>query len=147
VAIAAAPAPNLRDTSTRTAERSFAQARSASAPLRDREPGPPVFLPPDQDMDRGTRKQDGIRVESAAGGQFNSQLRTSEEPEADDPGSVIDMDSAPASNLPPVVQRAEAVFKRLIKDDPMFKKAEPQNPPRSSTFSSSLRTSEEFDES
>ncbi len=132
-----APAPSLRDTSARARQAPVAQIKSGASPLTEREPRPPVFLPPDE-------------VESKAElpphQQLNTQLSGHEELERDDPGSVIDMDSAPASTLAPVVQRAEAVFKRMIQDDPMFKKADPEYS-KPGAFSNSLHTSEEFNES
>lgn len=132
-----APAPNLRDTSARARQAPVAQIKSGATQLPEREPRPPVFLPPDEVESK---------AESPPRQQLNTQLAGHEELERDDPGSVIDMDSAPAATLAPVVQRAEAVFKRMIQDDPMFKKADPEHS-KPDVFSNSLHTSEEFNES
>ncbi len=144
---ATAPAPNLRGRSPRDSDDAFAPLRSAPVPLQEREPGPPVFLPPDREQGSSSRDRNEFTATPAPSERLNLQHRGDVEAQDEDSDSVIDMDSAPAPNLAPVVQRAEAVFKRLIRDDPMFKKAEPQSPPRASTFSNSLHTSEEFDES
>ena len=153
-ALSPAPAPNLRETSVRDRQTAVAEIKSSALQLPEREPRPPVFLPPDQienEFDRGT----GGAVETPHREQLKTQQQDVAEHERDDSSSVVDMDSAPVSTLAPVVQRAEAVFKRMILDDPMFKKAEPaaSKPERkesnstASPFSNSLRTSEEFNES
>ena len=144
--ITPAPAPNLRETPLRTRQPHVEELRSSASQLAEREPRPPVFLPPDQ-------------VEARAEAAPAERLHTQQQPdrfedEGEESSSVIDMDSAPPSSLAPVVQRAEAVFKRMIHDDPLFKKTEPANPhaereekaPASTSFSSSLNTSEEYNE-
>ncbi|MCB1705327.1 MAG: hypothetical protein KDI17_10720 [Halioglobus sp.] len=145
--ITPAPAPNLRDTPVRRPQPRVEEIRPKTAQLAEREPRPPVFLPPDQ-VER--------EADTAPVGRLQTQLPESVEidDESEEPSSVIDMDSAPPSTLAPVVQRAEAVFKRMIIDDPLFKKAEPANTGSDTgkktsatpSFSSSLNTSEEYDE-
>lgn len=157
----AAPAPSLRDTSTQDLEASFAEIRSAAVQeLPEREPRPPVFLPPEQHeaaavtrTEAKDERRAGTRADSFPGETLNTQQLEAATSEPENPDSVVDLDSTvPMSTVAPVVQRAEEVFKRLIRDDPMFKKAEPANPasggktnnaPAASTFSSSLQTSEE----
>lgn len=147
----AAPAPSLRDTSTRELEASFAEIRSAAVQeLPEREPRPPIFLPPDQEEASAEVTPGGtwdIPAET-----WDTQQLDSAESEADSSSSVVDLDSAPVSTVVPVVQRAEEVFRRLIRDDPMFKKVDSANTrpdrkksdaPAASTFSNSLQTSEE----
>ena len=121
-----------------------------AARLPELEPKAPVFLPPDQ-----------IRATEPPGERLKPRPRANEDVYPRVPAdvtrssrSVIDLDSAPAPTLAPVVQRAEAEFERLIKEDPVFRKADTGRPPaepedvspRVSPLSSSLMTSEDFSE-
>jgi hypothetical protein len=142
-AIARAPAPNLRHTPTRDVDNALDGSSSDVVSLREREPRPPVFLPPDEEPDHHPEHEVAM---SAPREQLSTHSHDSADPESDESDSVIDLDSAPSSGLAPVVQRAEQVFKRFIRDDPMFKKPEAEKPADTATFSSSLQTSEEFDE-
>jgi hypothetical protein len=143
--ITPAPAPNLREI-TRREPPSHPQpdSQSSAAHLVDLEPRAPVFLPPDEERFKDPPAE-------------HLATRPWEEADTDsDASSVIDLDAAPASTLAPVVQRAEAVFERLFRDDPMFKKVSAAKPKASredddsrdvSPFSNSLKTSEEFNDS
>ena len=142
-AIARAPAPNLRHTPARDAGSALDKSPSDVVSLREREPRPPVFLPPDEEQDQNLSDEVAM---SAPREQLSTHSHDSLESEGGESDSVIDLDSAPASGLAPVVQRAEEVFKRFIHDDPMFKKKDADKPSDTATFSSSLQTNEEFDE-
>jgi len=135
-----APAPNLREVARRAPRSHSPERKPGVTHLADLEPRAPVFLPPDLEPFAAPPPE---------------QLTTHSREDTNgsgDASSVIDMDTAPVSTLPPVVQRARAAFERLSLDDPMFKKgsAEKSGVTRkkddstSSSFSNSLRTSEEF---
>lgn len=140
-----APAPSLREAVKPSAGIPDFDQRPVSTRLPDLEPKAPVFLPPDQ-----------IRVTDPPDERLKPHTRVGNIDEMHRGArSVIDMDSAPAATLAPVVQRAEAEFERLIKEDPVFRNAEvnrpkPQlqeAPTQASPFSNSLMTSENFSES
>jgi hypothetical protein len=140
-----APAPNLREVARRESTASIPKERSGVAHLAELEPRAPVFLPPDdEERDEPFMMPPPERLTT----------RGWEEPgvSVDGGSSVIDMDSAPPSTLAPVVQRAGAAFERLFRDDPMFKKVPSEKSASNrqkhesdySSFSNSLKTSEEF---
>lgn len=135
-----APAPNLRDSAKLDAPPTDLDARPTLVGLPDLEPRAPVFLPPDPP-----------RVLESSPEHIKPRPRVSNEP-IHRARSVIDLDSAPAPTLAPVVQRAEAEFERLIREDPIFRRAEINRPKlaleeehaRVTPLSSSLMTSEDF---
>jgi hypothetical protein len=144
-----APAPNLRVTSPR--QPAVARGRADVVHLPELEPRPPVFLPPDMALSVDV----GLPV-SPPGERLHTQVRDQDEP-ASGASSVVDLDRAPVSTLAPVVQRAEAVFERLLRDDPIFAKvnadvptsrlAQADGDTHATPFSNSLKTSEEFNDS
>jgi hypothetical protein len=139
-----APPPTLREGVT--ADVPFHQPESRPGPTRlpDLEPKAPVFLPPD--YTRAHEPPDErLKPHPRVGSEASRGTR-----------SVIDLDGAPAPTLAPVVQRAEAEFERLIKEDPVFRSAElsrpkvqqvEEEPAALSPFSNSLMTGENFSES
>jgi hypothetical protein len=146
-ALRPAPAPNLRDTSRRDQLAASAKFTADVVHLPELEPRPPVFLPPEQERKVVASSPPGNQLNTTAIDDDNSEEGT---------GSVVDLDSAPASTLAPVVQRAEAVFERLLREDPMFKRAgapkheasdEDNDQSSARPFSNSLQTSEEFNDS
>jgi hypothetical protein len=146
-----APAPNLRVTSPR--QPAVARGKADVVHLPELEPRPPVFLPPDLEPTIAL----SLPV-SPPGERLHTQVRNHDEFEGSG-NSVVDLDSAPASTLAPVVQRAEAVFERLLRDDPLFaqakakadvatlKSAQQDSETHAAPFSNSLQTSEEFNDS
>jgi len=146
-----APAPNLRVTSQR--QPPVVRGRADVLHLPELEPRPPVFLPPDLEQNLPS----SLPV-SPPGERLYTQVRDQDESESS-ASSVVDLDRAPASTLPPVVQRAEAVFERLLRDDPMFaqakakadgaksRSAQQEGETHATPFSNSLQTSEEFNDS
>jgi len=145
-----APAPSLRDAALRDAPRQEVARRNGSAGLPELEPRAPVFLPPDVGLDQAFSP--GVdRVPEPPAERLRLQPRVgSDAPRG--ARSVIDLDSAPSPTLAPVVQRAEAEFERLIREDPIFRTIDrnkprtlPEDEPAPATpFSNSLMTSEDF---
>lgn len=145
-----APAPNLRVTSPR--QSSAARSKADVVHLPELEPRPPVFLPPDLEPNLAL----SVPV-SPPGERLHTQVRDHDEFDGS-VNSVVDLDSAPSSTLAPVVQRAEAVFERLLRDDPLFaqakakadvatlKAAQQDSEAYATPFSNSLQTSEEFND-
>jgi hypothetical protein len=147
-----APAPNLRVTSQR--QPPVARGQADIVHLPELEPRPPVFLPPDLVPDLPL----SLPV-SPPGERLQIPMRDRSESD-NDANSVVDLDSAPLSTLAPVVQRAEAVFERLLRDDPLFsqpkpmtdsatnrsRQAEQGSQPQGAPFSNSLQTSEEYND-
>ncbi|MEZ5572404.1 MAG: hypothetical protein R3E64_10315 [Halioglobus sp.] len=142
-----APTPRLREMSKRDMAAHEPENKAESARLPELEPRTPVFLPPDT-----------VRAVEPMPERPKPQVKNA--PEAVRvTRSVIDLDSAPAPGLAPVVQRAEAEFERLVREDPMFKRSAPhpqtdqsggggsKREPDISPFSSSLITSDEFSDS
>lgn len=135
-----APVPNLRESAKRDAPAPTSDIRQGPVRLAELEPKAPVFLPPDQ-----------IRVPEPPDERLKPHLRASNDVDRST-RSVIDLDSAPAPTLAPVVQRAEAEFERLIREDPIFRNAELNKPKiqleeeqaQVSPFSNSLMTSGDF---
>jgi hypothetical protein len=136
------PAPSLREAVKLESPKPDLEQRAGPTRLPDLEPKTPVFLPPDQ-----------MRTLEPPDERLKSQPRVNSD-ESRGARSVIDLDSAPAPTLAPVVQRAEAEFERLIKEDPIFRdvgqgrptvKPEEELPPVS-PFSNSLITSETIGE-
>jgi hypothetical protein len=137
-----APAPSLRESPRRESEAPGQAIKSGTGRLPELEPRAPLFLPPDQ-----------VRSEAPPAEPLKPRPRESA---AADGGanSVIDMDSAPAPTLAPVVQRAGPAFERLVREDPLYRKDESAQAPAESArkipdenpFSSSLITSAEFDD-
>jgi hypothetical protein len=148
-----APAPNLRVTAQRQSP--VMRGKADVVHLPELEPRPPVFLPPDLEPNLAL----GLPV-SPPGERLHTQVRDQDDSESN-ARSAVDLDSAPASTLAPVVQRAEAVFERLLRDDPMFAQAKAKadgatskarsaqqvSETPASPFSNSLQTSEEFNDS
>jgi len=143
--VRSAPAPNLRETPTSADRMSEPVVTSSSSPggLPELEPRAPVFLPPDRKpvveppherLQPDPLDSDGVKRGGTS--------------------SVIDMDSAPAPSLAPVVQRAEAEFARIGLKDPMFRRVDqaqskPQpegSSPTAMPFSNSLITSQEIND-
>ena len=110
-----APAPNLRDTARQTLAETASVAQPVRPQLPEREPKAPVFMPPEQ---ANTAAAPSERLKS---GLADASAQKTEK------GSVIDLDSAPGPTLAPVVQRAEAEFERLFRNDPMFKQVAEQD--------------------
>lgn len=144
-----APAPNLR----MTAERQSPVAKGSAdvVHLSELEPRPPVFLPPGLEPNLPLNLPVSPPAE-----RLHTQVREQDEPERS-ARSAVDLDRASVSSVVPVVQRAEAVFERLLRDDPVIAKAKvdgvmPKSAQHESDsvtrqFSSSLKTSEEFNDS
>jgi len=144
-----APTASLREPLKRATSPSDEHATAGPVGLPELEPRTPVFLPPEKARD------DVPTVERRPVVQ-----QTGEKPEMPRvTRSVIDLDNAPAPGLAPVVQRAEAEFERLLKDDPVFRNIAPiwsddeaqenssGQKPAIIPFSNSLMTSDEFSES
>ncbi len=137
-----APAPNLRDTLTLEGAAPQPVVKASPAGLPELEPRAPVFLPPEQTLvvEPPHERLKPDLLDSDAGNNGAS--------------SVIDMDSAPAPSLAPVVQRAEAEFARIGLKDPMFRRVDQAPPTRKSEgngpvampFSNSLITSQELND-
>lgn len=146
-----APAPNLRVTPQRQSP--GVKGKADVVHLPELEPRPPVFLPPDIEPNQAF----SLPV-CPPGERLHTQLRDQDESESGT-SSVVDLDRAPASTLAPVVQRAEAVFERLLRDDPIFAQAKAKadlatskltqqaSESDATPFSNSLQTSEEFNDS
>ena len=146
-----APAPNLRVTPQRQSP--VVKGKADVVHLPELEPRPPVFLPPDIEPNLPF----SLPV-CPPGERLHTQLRDQDESESG-ASSVVDLDRAPASTLAPVVQRAEAVFERLLRDDPIFAQAKAKadiatskltqqaSESGATPFSNSLQTSEEFNDS
>jgi len=130
------PAPNLRETPN--TENAAPEARPAGLP--ELEPRAPVFLPPDRKREEPTRQR-----QQPEPSENNADKRRAA-------SSIIDLDSAPAPNLAPVVQRAEAEFARIGLKDPMFRTVDQSHTkplsvdPAPKPFSDSLVTSQELND-
>jgi hypothetical protein len=146
-----APAPNLRVTTQRQPQ--VAKTKADVVHLPELEPRPPVFLPPDLEP------KPALSVPASPPDErLHTQVRDHDDSERG-ASSVVDLDRAPASTLPPVVQRAEAAFERLLRDDPIFAQAkvkadgaglkttQQESDAHATPFSNSLLTSEEFNDS
>ncbi len=146
-----APAPNLRVTPQRQSP--VVKGKADVVHLPELEPRPPVFLPPDSEPNLPF----SLPV-CPPGERLHTQLREQDGSERST-SSVVDLDRAPASTLAPVVQRAEAVFERLLRDDPIFAQAKAKadiatskltqqaSESDATPFNNSLQTSEEFNDS
>ncbi len=138
------PAPNLRETATTEIKHFEPQVTSNTTSLPELEPRAPVFLPPDW---KPVVEPAQERLKPEPPDTYGSKKLVS--------SSVVDMDSAPAPTLAPVVQRAEAEFARIGLKDPMFRgnespRSKPQpveTPTATKPFSNSLITSQEFNNS
>ncbi|HEY6130830.1 MAG TPA: hypothetical protein VIV27_02370, partial [Halioglobus sp.] len=131
-----APLPNLREIPKREVT-----IDSGEVCLSELDPRPPLFLPPDNAPSVEPPPErlklhpldDGVVAVTVA-------------------HSMIDMDSAPAPTLAPVVERAEAEFERLFRRDFPQQTADPpstnalieEDSAIASPFSNSLHTSREF---
>jgi hypothetical protein len=137
-----APPPTLREGVTASPRLDRPISRPEPTRLPDLEPKAPVFLPPDQSLAQQP-PDERLAPPPRIGGETSRGTR-----------SVIDLDGAPAPTLAPVVQRAEAVFERLVKEDPIFRNAEfsrpkvqeEDEPAVTTPFSNSLMTGENFGE-
>jgi hypothetical protein len=137
------PAPNLREAPMQEARISDPMVKSSPAHLPDLEPRAPLFLPPDNTSGVKAPPQ---RLEIDP---LHSELFKFSAP------SVIDMDSAPAPSLAPALKRAAVATgdraglldTGLPQTNPARTKADPdEDSPAASSFSSSLITSEIFDD-
>jgi hypothetical protein len=111
-----APAPNLRDTARQERLETVSVEQPVRPQLPEREPKTPVFMPPEQANAAATAPSERLKSDLA-------EISAPKNGKA----SVIDMDSAPGPTLAPVVQRAEAEFERLFRNDPMFKQTDVQD--------------------
>jgi len=138
-----APAPNLREVPMQDARIPDPMVKLSPARLSDLEPRAPLFLPPDNTPFVKAPPQ-RLEIDPLDSELFKFNAH-----------SVIDMDSAPAPSLAPALKRAAVATgdrpgpldAGLTQADPARMKANPdENDPVASTFSSSLITSEVFDD-
>jgi len=138
-----APAPSLREGVKPGISIVDADYSPGASRLPDLEPKAPIFLPPDQGTPSAPPDE-----------RLKPHPRASDNLKKREAGSVIDLDSAPPPSLAPVVQRAEAEFERLIREDPIFRNADrnkpkvmtEHEPPPLNPFSDSLMTSGDYTE-
>jgi len=137
-----APAPNLREAPKQDARIPDPMVKSNFARLPDLEPPPPLFLPPDNKPSVKTPPQ-RLAIDPN-----NELFKFSAH-------SVIDRDSAPVPSLAPTLNRAAVATSEgaglldvgLTQADPARINANPdENSLVTTTFSSSLMTSEVFDD-
>jgi hypothetical protein len=139
-----APAPNLREAPKQDARSPDPMVKSTPARLPDLEPRAPLFLPPDNKPSVKAPPQ-RLEIDPLDSELFKFSAH-----------SVIDMDSAPAPSLAPALKRAAVATgdrPGLLEAgltpaaDPARMKASPdEKNPGATTFSSSLITSEVFDD-